>query len=94
MLRSDKGKYTDKQERKAEHIEESYGKRGVPEKEATRRAWATVNKIHKGGEKKGGGGFGKKEDHSPMRRGGKRSQARKRAHSTGSSSNRKSQASS
>jgi plasmid stabilization system protein ParE len=41
MPRGDKSKYTDKQERKAEHIEESYENRGVPEKEAERRAWAT-----------------------------------------------------
>src|SRR5687768_7397479 len=72
MPRGDKSKYTDKQERKAEHIEEGYEKRGVPEKEAKRRAWATVNKIHKGGERPGGGGFGKPEDHSPNRKGGKR----------------------
>ena len=71
MPRGDKSKYTDKQERKAEHIEEGYKKRGVPEDEAERRAWATVNKIHKGGEKPGGGGYGNREDHSPQRRGGK-----------------------
>ena len=71
MPRGDKSKYTSKQERKAEHIEEGYEKRGVPEKEAKRRAWATVNKVHKGGEKPGGGGYGKPEDHSPMRKGGK-----------------------
>ena len=72
MPRGDKSKYTGKQERKAEHIEEGYEKRGVPAKEAKRRAWATVNKIHKGGEKPGGGGYGKKEDRSPNRRGGKK----------------------
>ena len=71
MPRGDKSKYTDKQERKAEHIEEGYEKRGVPAKEAKRRAWATVNKVHKGGEKPSGGGYGKPEDHSPMRKGGK-----------------------
>ena len=75
MPRGDKSKYTDKQERQAEHIEEGYEKRGVPKKEAERRAWATVNKIHKGGEKPGGGGYGKSEDHSPMRKGGKRGSA-------------------
>ena len=72
MPRGDKAKYTDKQERQAEHIEEGYEKRGLPEKEAKRRAWATVNKVHKGGEKPGGGGYGKPEDHSPMRKGGAR----------------------
>ena len=44
MPRGDKSKYTDKQKRKADHIAESYEDRGVPEKEAERRAWATVNK--------------------------------------------------
>ena len=72
MPRGDKSKYTDKQKREAEHIEEGYEKRGVPEKEAKRRAWATVNKIHKGGEKPGGGGHGKPEDRSPSKKGGKK----------------------
>lgn len=40
----DKSAYTDKQKRKAEHIEEGDKDREVPEKEAERRAWATVNK--------------------------------------------------
>lgn len=44
MPRGDKDKYTDKQKRKAEHIEEGYEDAGVSEKEAERRAWATVNK--------------------------------------------------
>ncbi len=52
MPRGDKSKYTDKQERKAEHIEESYESRGVPEKEAERRAWATVNKDDGGGKRR------------------------------------------
>src|SRR5688500_11232224 len=72
MPRGDKSKYTGKQERKAEHIAEGYAERGVPEKEAKRRAWATVNKIHKGGEKPGGSGYGKPEDRSSNRKGGKR----------------------
>ena len=42
MPRGDKTKYTDKQERKADHIAEGYERRGVPEAEAERRAWATV----------------------------------------------------
>jgi plasmid stabilization system protein ParE len=41
MPRGDKSKYTDKQERKADHIAEGYEERGVSEKEAERRAWAT-----------------------------------------------------
>src|SRR5579871_2251884 len=70
MPRGDKSKYTDKQKRQAEHIEDSYESRGVPEKEAERRAWATVNKETHGG-KKSGSGRGKSEDHSPSRKGGK-----------------------
>jgi plasmid stabilization system protein ParE len=42
MPRGEKYKYTDKQERKPDHIAEGYEKRGVGEKEAERRAWATV----------------------------------------------------
>ena len=72
MPRGDKSKYTDKEKRQAEHIEEGYEDRGLGEKEAERRAWATVNKVHKGGEKPGGGGYGKSEDHSPMHKGGRR----------------------
>jgi hypothetical protein len=51
MPRGDKSKYTGKQERKADHIAESYESRGVPEKEAERIAWATVNKESGGGKK-------------------------------------------
>ena len=60
MPRGDKSKYTAKQERQAEHIEEGYEKRGVPEKEAEKRAWATVNKMS-GGGKQSGSGRGKPE---------------------------------
>src|SRR6187431_774928 len=55
MPRGDKSKYTDRQKRKAQHIEEGYEQRGVPEKEAERRAWATVNKESGGGNKSGSG---------------------------------------
>ena len=50
-----RGAYTSKQERKAEHIEESYEKRGVGKKEAEERAWRTVNKQDKGGKNEGHG---------------------------------------
>ena len=50
-----KAKYTHKQKRKAEHIEESYESRGMSKKTAARRAWQTVNKQSGGGEKSGGG---------------------------------------
>ena len=55
MPRGDKSKYTQKQDRKADHIEEGYEKRGVSKKEAEKRAWATVNKSDKGGKKSGSG---------------------------------------
>ena len=55
MSQGDKSAYTDKQKRQVEHIEEGYEKRGVPEKEAERRAWATENKISGGGKKSGSG---------------------------------------
>lgn len=71
MPRGDKGSYTSKQKRKAEHIEEGYEKRGVGKKEAEKRAWATVNKSDKGG-KKSGSGRGKKSSKAPARKGGKK----------------------
>src|SRR5204862_6683329 len=43
MPRGDKRKYTDKQKRQAEHIEDGYKERGMSSREAARRAWATVN---------------------------------------------------
>jgi plasmid stabilization system protein ParE len=55
MPRGDKSKYSDKQKRQAEHIAEGYEDRGVPEPEAERRAWATVNKESGGGNKSGSG---------------------------------------
>jgi plasmid stabilization system protein ParE len=71
MPRGDKSKYTDKQERKAEHIEQSYESRGVPEKEAERRAWATVNKDDGGGRRVGGSGRGKSTGHPAAHKGGR-----------------------
>jgi plasmid stabilization system protein ParE len=55
MPRGDKSAYTPKQKRKAEHIEESYEERGIDNKEAAARAWATINKQSGGGEKSGSG---------------------------------------
>jgi hypothetical protein len=72
MPRGDKSKYTPKQQRKAEHIEEGYEQRGVPRDEAERRAWATVNKMDHGGKEPGGSGRGKPTDKSPAKKGGKR----------------------
>ncbi|MGX9145770.1 plasmid stabilization protein [Mesorhizobium sp. 128a] len=71
MPRGDKSKYTDKQERKADHIAEGYEHRGVSEKEAERRAWATVNKDDGGGKKEGGSGRGKDTGHPAAHKGGK-----------------------
>ena len=80
MPQGDKSSYTDKQKRKAEHIEEGYEKRGTPKKEAEARAWATVNK-ESGGGKKSGSGRGKAENRSASSRGGK-------AHKSGSAEQR------
>ena len=55
MPRGDKSSYTKKQDRKAEHIAESYEERGVSKKTAKARAWATVNKQDNGGKKSGSG---------------------------------------
>src|SRR5271166_2583048 len=71
MPRGDKSKYTDKQERKADHIAESYEAKGVSTKEAERRAWATVNKDDGGGKQPGGSGRGKKTGHPAAHKGGR-----------------------
>lgn len=71
MPRGDKDAYTDKQKRKAAHIEEGYEDRGVPKDEAERRAWATVNK-ESGGGNKSGSGRGKKNTKVSSRKGGER----------------------
>ena len=76
MPRGDKGKYTDKQKRQAEHIEEGYEERGVSEEEAEKRAWATVNKMTGGGKKPGGSGRGKKTNTAPAKKGGKKGGAK------------------
>lgn len=74
MPRGDKSSYTDKQKRKAEHIEEGYEERGVSEKEAERRAWATVNK-ESGGGNKSGSGRSKPDTHVSSRKGGRKGRA-------------------
>jgi plasmid stabilization system protein ParE len=87
MPRGDKSKYTDKQERKADHIAEGYEHRGVSEKEAERRAWATVN-AESGGGKKSGSGRGKPESHASSAKGGRVSQ-RSRTHAERSAAAKK-----
>jgi plasmid stabilization system protein ParE len=59
MPRGRTSKYTAKQERKAEKIKEGYLERGVSRKVASRIAWATVNKLDRGGRNPGGSGRGK-----------------------------------
>jgi plasmid stabilization system protein ParE len=71
MPRGDKSKYTDKQERKADHIAEGYEKKGVGKDEAERRAWATVNKDDGGGKQPGGSGRGKRTGHPASKKGGR-----------------------
>ena len=81
MARGSKKKYTNKQKRKAEHIEESYEERGVPKKQAEARAWATVNKESGGGNKSGfgrGKKSSKKSSRKGGRKGGKKAGARKK----------------
>ena len=92
MPRGDKSAYTDKQKRKAEHIEEGYEDRGLSEGEAERRAWATVNAMDHGG-KKSGSGRGKRTNKAPARKGGRkggRAAARKTARKTSRKTARKS----
>lgn len=72
MPRGEKTKYTDKQKRKAEHIAQGYEKKGVSDKEAESRAWATVNKDDGGGKKPGGSGRGKATGHPASHEGGKK----------------------
>ena len=72
MPRGDKSKYTGKQERKADHIAEGYEKKGVSEKEAERRAWATVNRDDGGGKEPGGSGRGKSTGHPAAHKSGEK----------------------
>lgn len=55
MPRGDKDAYSDKQKRRAEHIEQGYEKRGAGKKEAEERAWRTVNARSGGGTESGSG---------------------------------------
>lgn len=82
MPRGEKSKYTEKQERMADHIEEGYEKRGVSKDEAERRAWATVNKQTGGGNKPGGSGHGKKDTSAGSMTHAERSRAAKKGWAT------------
>lgn len=55
MSQGDKSSYTDKQKRKAGHIEDSERDKGRSKEDAERIAWATVNKQDGGGNKSGSG---------------------------------------
>ena len=55
MPQGDKSRYTHKQKRQASHIEAGYEKKGLSEKTAVARAWATVNKLSGGGKLSGSG---------------------------------------
>ena len=77
MPQGDKDKYTDKQKRKAEHIEQGYEDRGTPKDEAERRAWATVNK-ESGGGNKSGSGRGTSDTTNPPKRVARRAAKRRR----------------
>lgn len=68
MPQGDKSKYTDKQKRMAQHIEESYEDKGVSKDEAEARAWATVNKETGGGRHPGGSGRGMPKEEETKRR--------------------------
>ncbi len=72
MPQGDKSKYSSKQKRQAEHIEEGYEDRGVSKNEAEKRAWATVNKSSGGGKKPGGSGRGKIISNASAKKGGKK----------------------
>ena len=88
MPQGDKSSYTNRQMRKAEHIEEGYEERGVSKKEAERRAWATVNKQEGGGKKSGSA---RKSSSSRRQKGeGSRSTGSKRKTSASSSKGSKS----
>ena len=82
MPRGDKSKYTDKQKRMEEHIEQGYEGRGVGRDEAERRAWATVNKQTGGGNKSGGSGRGKRDSSSGSMTSAERSRAAKKGWAT------------
>ena len=47
MPTGSKAKYTDKQKHQAEHIEDSFEKRGMSKKTAAMRAWQTVKQANR-----------------------------------------------
>lgn len=79
MPQGSKSKYTAKQKRKAEHIEESYESRGVKKPEAEKRAWRTVNKQDGGGKS---GGSGPKKSRGKSRKTASRGKSKKTGRKT------------
>jgi hypothetical protein len=71
MPRGSKTKYSTKQKREAQHIEEGAKQRGYSTARATQTGWATANKQERGGKK---GGRGKTGNKSSSRASGRRSQ--------------------
>lgn len=82
MPQGDKSKYTGKQKRMERHIEQGYEAKGVSEKEAERRAWATVNKETGGGNRPGGSGRGHRDSSSGSMTHEERSRAAKKGWAT------------
>jgi plasmid stabilization system protein ParE len=82
MPQGDKSSYTNKQKRKAGHIEDSYRKRGVSKGEAEERAWRTVNKQD-GGAKKRSSSRRKSSASSSRKSSGSRKRTTSRKRSTG-----------
>lgn len=78
MARGSKEKYTDKQKRRAKHIEDSAKKSGKSSKTAKRIAYATINKED-GGGKKSGSGRGTKTNRSASSKGGRKSSGKKKS---------------
>ena len=84
MPRGDKSSYSDRQKRKAEHIEEGYERKGVSKKTAQKRAWATVNKQEGGAAKKKSGSrkTARKKAASKKTTGGRKTARKKTARKT------------
>ncbi len=55
MPRGDKSSYSKKQQRQAQHLEESYEERGWGRHEQGRRGWSNVNREPGGGRKSSSG---------------------------------------
>jgi hypothetical protein len=79
MPRGDKSSYSNRQKRKAEHIEKGYERKGVSKKTAQRRAWATVNKQEGGAAKKRSGRKTARKKTAKKKTGARKTPSRKTA---------------